>query len=74
MNATISLEGLWSIVNSLSTKNKKWLANKLNEALAPASQSKDEATLSAISKSLNEAKNGQTMPIDSLWEQLYPNL
>lgn len=74
MNATISLEGLWSIVNSLSTKNKKWLANKLNEALAPASQSKDEVTLSAISKSINEAKNGQTMPIDSLWEQLYPNL
>lgn len=70
MNATISLEGLWSIVNSLSTKNKKWLAVKLNEALAVATSDKEDAMLSAITRSVKEAKNGQIKPIDSLWDQL----
>ncbi len=70
MNATISLEGLWSIVNSLSVKNKKWLAGKLNEALATPEVDREEAMLSAMVRSVNEAKSGKTLPIDSLWDQL----
>ena len=31
MNATISLENLWQLIQSLSPDNKRWLASKLYE-------------------------------------------
>ena len=33
MKATISMESLWQTIQSLSPKNKKWLADKLIEDL-----------------------------------------
>lgn len=33
MKATVSLDSLWQLVQSLSDDNKKWLANKLMEGL-----------------------------------------
>ena len=70
MNATISLEGLWSIVDSLSIKNKKWLANRLQKELLGSKAKKEDKIVSAIAHSLEEAKEGKTFPIDTLWEQL----
>lgn len=70
MNATISLEGLWAIVDSLSTKNKKWLADKLLSSLSSPTVSQETEILDGIARSVNEAKTGKTLPLDSLWDQL----
>lgn len=70
MNATISMDGLWSIVDSLSIKNKKWLAERLTQSLSSNKVSKEDEILSGISRSIKEARNGKTLPLDSIWEQL----
>ena len=70
MNATISMDGLWAIIDSLSIKNKKWLAGKLQMSLSKSDASKEEEIVRGIKRSLNEAKSGKTLPLDSLWEQL----
>ncbi len=36
MNGIISMDGLWTIVDSLSLKNKKWLAGKLQRSITDA--------------------------------------
>lgn len=70
MNATISMDGLWTIVDSLSTKNKKWLVDKLLLSLSASKESKENAILAGISQSAREAKDGKTLPLDTLWDQL----
>ena len=71
MNATISMEGLWAIVDSLSIKNKKWLADKLTQDLSNTSLKKEEEQiLSGIARSVKEAKMGKTYSMDTLWDQL----
>ncbi|MDE5808565.1 MAG: hypothetical protein K2H76_10650 [Muribaculaceae bacterium] len=70
MNATISLEGLWATIDSLSIKNKKWLIEKLQLSLSGSKEAKEDAILAGIARSINEAKNGDTLPIDTLWNQL----
>lgn len=64
------MDGLWSIINSLSIKNKKWLVDKLITSLTDSEESKDKEILKGIAVSMNEAKSGNTLPIDSLWNQL----
>lgn len=70
MNATISMDGLWAIIDSLSVKNKKWLAGKLQMSLSKSDTSKEAEIVRGIKRSLNEAKSGKILPLDSLWEQL----
>lgn len=70
MNATISMDGLWAIIDSLSTKNKKWLADKLSQSLSTPKKSKEDEILEGIARSINEVKSGKTLPLDTLWEQL----
>ncbi len=70
MNATISMEGLWAIVDSLSLKNKKWLAEKLQTSLSAGVNSKEKEILNGIKQSLKQAKVGETRKIDTLWNQL----
>ncbi|MBD5196016.1 MAG: hypothetical protein HDS89_01005 [Bacteroidales bacterium] len=70
MNATISLDGLWNIVDSLSTKNKKWLVNKLLLSLSTSKKTKEDTILASIAQSAKEANEGNTHPIDTLWDQL----
>lgn len=70
MNATISMDGLWTIVDSLSIKNKKWLAERLTQSLSSNKVSKEDEILSGMSRSIKEARNGKTLPLDSIWEQL----
>lgn len=64
------MDGLWNIIDSLSTKNKKWLADKLIESLSASKSSKEDEILVGLSRSLNEAKTGNTKPLDTLWDQL----
>ena len=70
MNATISMDGLWTIVDSLSTKNKKWLVDRLLASLSSSNESKEEMIAVGIDKSIKEMKAGNTLPLDSLWSQL----
>ena len=59
MNATISMDGLWTIVDSLSTKNKKWLVDKLLVSLSTTKEAKENTILSGIAQSAREAKEGK---------------
>ena len=70
MNATISLDGLWAIVDSLSLKNKKWLADRLEVSISSIKHGKEKEILDGISKSIQEAKSGKTHSLDTLWDQL----
>ncbi len=63
MNATISMDGLWAIVDSLSIKNKQWLAEKLRVSLSEKAASKEDEILAGIARSVKEAKTGQTLPL-----------
>lgn len=71
MNATISMDGLWSAIQSLSIKNKKWLADKLlcDIKAAETSKSKEEI-LVGIERGLKDIKEDRVYPIDQLWDQL----
>lgn len=70
MNVTVSMDGLWAIIDSLSTKNKKWLADKLLMSLSAPKALKEDEILSGIARSVREAKSGKTLPLETLWEQL----
>ncbi|MCC8120097.1 MAG: surface protein [Bacteroidales bacterium] len=72
MTATISLDGLWICIQSLSKTNKKWLSDKLLEELYPndGTIKTKEEILEGIVQGAKEAKNGQTHPIEELWSQL----
>ena len=62
------MDGLWIIIDSLSTKNKKWLIDKLQLSLSASKESKE--ILPGIAQSAKEAKKGKTFPLDTLWDQL----
>lgn len=64
------MDGLWAIVDSLSIKNKKWLSDKLNRSLYHSETIEEKEILKGISRSLSEAKNGKTLPLDTIWDQL----
>lgn len=64
------MDGLWTIVDSLSLKNKKWLAGKLQRSLTDAVAPKEKEILSGIKQSMKQAKAGETLPLDTLWDQL----
>lgn len=70
MNATISMDGLWTIVDSLSPKNKKWLVDRLLASLSSSNEMKEEEILNGIDNSIKEVKSGNTIPLDNLWAQL----
>ena len=57
MKATISMESLWQTIQSLSPKNKKWLADKLIEDLQIEEESiGKEEILAVIDAGLKEVK------------------
>lgn len=70
MNATISMDGLWAIVDSLSVKNKKWLSRRLQKSINDYSELKEKEILEGLSRSLQQAKEGNTIPLDNIWEEL----
>lgn len=70
MNATISMDSLWAIIDSLSVKNKKWIADKLSKTLTSVASETEDEILSGIKQSVKEAKEGDTFPLDSIWSRL----
>ena len=51
-------------------KNKQWLAEKLRVSLSEKAASKEDEILAGIARSVKEAKTGQTLPLESIWERL----
>lgn len=71
MNATISLDGLWSVIQSLSIRNKKWLAEKLLTDIEKNEIAKtNEEILAGIESGFKDIKAGRVYPIEQLWDQL----
>lgn len=70
MNAIISMDGLWVIVDSLSVKNKKWLSKRLLKSIDDYEELKEKEILESLSRSLQQAKEGNTIPLDSIWNEL----
>ena len=56
MKATISLESLWQIIQSLSKSNKKWLSEKLLEETEYISKEEILAGIDAGLKEMQERK------------------
>lgn len=49
MNATISMEGLWQMIQSLSFNNRKWLAVKLVESVSNSEKAREEERKALLS-------------------------
>lgn len=65
MKATISMESLWQTIQSLSPKNKKWLADKLIKDLQIEEESiGKEEILAGIDAGLKDMKAGRTRSFD----------
>jgi len=68
------MDRLWAAIQSMSIKNKQWLADKLIEDLNqgkknPAQKSKQEI-LNGIAAGFKDINDGHTFPLDEIWEQL----
>ena len=72
MNAKISMEGLWAMIQTLSLSNQKWLAGKLQENIREKETeyiSKEEI-LAGIKSGLEDMKAGRKRPLDELIKEL----
>ncbi len=71
MEATISMESLWKMIQSRSTENKQWLLDKLVEDLQEEEEyiSKEEI-LAGIDAGLKDLKAGRTRPARDLISEL----
>ena len=73
MEATISLDSLWQIVSSLSLRNQKWLAGKLQESIRQREETEyisKEELLAGIDAGLKDLKAGRMRPIEELFKEL----
>lgn len=70
MKATISMESLWQTIQSLSPKNKKWLADKLIEDLQIEEESiGKEEILAGIDAGLKDMKAGRTRSFEDFMKE-----
>lgn len=71
MEATVSMESLWKMIQSRSTENKQWLLDKLVEDLQEEEEyiSKEEI-LAGIDAGLKDLKAGRTRPARDLISEL----
>ena len=72
MNAKISMDGLWAMIQTLSLSNQKWLAGKLQENIREKETeyiSKEEI-LAGIKSGLEDMKAGRRRPLDELIKEL----
>lgn len=72
MKATISLESLWQIIQSLSKSNKKWLSEKLLEDINEEETeyiSKEEI-LAGIDAGLKDLKAGRKTSWDEFIKEM----
>ena len=72
MKATISLESLWQIIQSLSKSNKKWLSEKILEDINEEETeyiSKEEI-LAGIDAGLKDLKAGRKTSWDEFLKEM----
>lgn len=74
MNAKISLDGLWAMVQTLSISNQKWLADKLQENIREKEEEAEyiskEELLAGIKSGLEDLKAGRTQSFDDFIKEL----
>lgn len=74
MNAKISLDGLWAMIQTLSIGNQKWLADKLLENIREKEEETEyiskEEILAGIKAGLEDLKAGRTQSFDELIKEL----
>ena len=74
MNAKISMDGLWAMIQTLSLSNQKWLAGKLQENIREKEEETEyiskEEILAGIKSGLEDLKAGRKRPIDELIKEL----
>lgn len=72
MNGTISIsmDNLWGAIQTLSPRNKRWLANKLNDELNATISKSKEDVLAGFARGVKEAKSGSTLSEEEFWAQL----
>ena len=74
MNAKISLDGLWAMVQTLSISNQKWLAGKLQENIREKEEEAEyiskEEILAGIKSGLEDLKAGRTQSFDDFIKEL----
>ena len=74
MNAKISLDGLWAMIQTLSISNQKWLADKLQENIREKEEEAEyiskEEILAGIKSGLEDLKAGRTQSFDDFIKEL----
>lgn len=74
MNAKISLDGLWAMIQTLSISNQKWLADKLIENIHAKEEEAEyiskEEILAGIKAGLEDVKAGRTQSFDDFIKEL----
>ncbi len=74
MNAKISMDGLWAMIQTLSISNQKWLAGKLQENIREKEEETEyiskEEILAGIKSGLEDLKAGRKRPLDELIKEL----
>ena len=73
MNAKISMDGLWAMIQTLSLSNQKWLAGKLQENIREKETEQHiskEEILAGIKSGLEDLKAGRKRPLDELIKEL----
>ena len=74
MNAKISLDGLWAMVQTLSISNQKWLADKLQKNIREKEEEAEyiskEEILAGIKSGLEDLKAGRTQSFDDFIKEL----
>lgn len=73
MNATISLESVWQMIQSLSLNNQKWISKHLIENIKSKEEEEyisKEEILAGIDAGLKDLKAGRMRPIEELFKEL----
>lgn len=74
MNAKISMDGLWAMIQTLSISNQKWLADKLQENIREKEEEAEyiskEEILAGIKSGLEDLKAGRTQSFDDFIKEL----
>ena len=74
MDAKISMDGLWAMIQTLSISNQKWLAGKLQENIREKEEETEyiskEEILAGIKSGLEDLKAGRKRPLDELIKEL----
>lgn len=73
MNATIPMESIWQMIQSLSLNNQKWISDRIIENIHAKEEEQyisKEEILAGIDAGLKDMKAGRTRPIEELFKEM----